>query len=243
MICLMRTAQVGLLVFAALVGIGTAIALGVMIDDIGAGIAIVALFIGGLMLLVGGRSVRNDLRSDMLHLPFLKAIPISGMHIVVAEIASGAVVMAAIEFVLLTIAVAGLAWSTNEIPVSPEARLGILVASPVALLAYNGVVFTVLNGAAVLFPAWMRLGPSGGGGVEAMGQIVLATAGQLFAQVLLLLAPIGIAAGTVYMLRGNAGLAFAVGLIAGGLALMAELYFAVRGLGRAFGRAEPQQIT
>ena len=243
MICLMRTSQVGLLVFAVLVGTGAAIALGVMIADIGAGIAIVSLFVGAVMVLLGGRSVRNDLRSDMLHLPFLKAIPISGMHIVMAEIASGAFVMAAMEFVLLTIAIGGLAWSTNEIPVSPEARLGIFVASPVALLAYNGVVFTVLNGAAVLFPGWMRLGPSGGGGVEAMGQIVLATTGQLFAQVLLLLVPAGVTAGTFYALRANVGVAFAVAFTAGGLALIAELYLAIRGLGRAFARAEPHQIT
>ena len=243
MICLMRTAQASLLIVTVVVCTGAAIALGVMIKDIGAGVAIVALIVGGLMLLVGGRSVRNDLRSDMLHLPFLKAIPLSGTQLVMAEIASGALVMATLEFVVLAIALAGLAWSTTDIPVGPDVRLGILVAAPLALIAYNSVVFTVLNGTAVLFPGWMRLGPTGGGGIEAMGQMVLATASTLLAQALFLLLPAAVAGGAFWVLRDTVGVAAAVALVSGAVVLMAECYVAIRGLGRVFARAEPQQIT
>jgi ABC-2 type transport system permease protein len=243
MICLMRTSQVGLLIFTVLVTTGAAIALGTMMHDMGAAFAVVALFIGGLMVLVGGRSVRNDLRSDMTHLPFLKAVPLSGTQIVLAEVASGALVMTAMEFLMLAIAFVGLMSSTSEIPVDADARLGILVAAPLALLAYNGAVFTVLNGAAVLFPAWMRLGPTGGGGIEAMGQIVLSTAATLLAQALLLLLPAAVAAGAFYVLSDNLSVAFPVAIVTGALLLMAESYVAIRGLGRAFARAEPQQIS
>lgn len=242
-ICLMRTAQTGLLIFTVVVATGAAIAIGMQMHDMGAAAAIVSLLIVVMMVIVGGRSIRNDLRSDMLHLPFLKAIPLSGTEIVAAEIASGALVMSAMELGLMAIAYVGLSLSSSNIPLGPDARLGIFAATPIALLAYNAAVFTVLNGAAVLFPGWMRLGPTGGGGIEAMGQILLSTMTTLLAQALLLTLPVAIAGGVFWVLRANVGTAFAVAVIAGAVVLLAECWLAIRGLGRVFARAEPQQIT
>ena len=48
------------------------------------------------------------------------------------------------------------------------------------MLALNGALLTIQNGIAVLFPAWIRLGPAVSTGVEALGQNVLATVANLF---------------------------------------------------------------
>src|SRR5262249_35717762 len=74
LLCLKRTAQlrvfIGPVVMAVLLG-------GAMTDtdDAFAIIAASALILSGMLLVFGGRLIRNDLRQDMQHLPMLKTLP------------------------------------------------------------------------------------------------------------------------------------------------------------------------
>jgi hypothetical protein len=101
MLCLRRTVQlhvfIGPLVMS--IALGTAF-------STGAGwpmhVALTALNFAGLMLVLGGRLIRNDLRQDMQHLPLIKSLPMKPGDIVLAEVASSALPMAAVQMALLS---------------------------------------------------------------------------------------------------------------------------------------------
>jgi hypothetical protein len=192
-------------------------------------------------MLIG--TIRNDLRSDMLHLPFLKSLPLAGADLVLAEVASGAILMAAVQFVLLAIAGVAFALSSGTIPIPAAVRAGVLLASPVTLLALDGAICTILNGTAVLFPAWIRLGPAGPGGIEMMGQTMLSMIASLFAFILLLLIPVAVGAAAWFALSTNIAVAVTIACVLGAIALASESYGMILVLGHAFERAEPQQIA
>src|SRR5581483_11210173 len=137
----------------------------------------------------GGRLIRNDLRHDMQHLPLLKSLPLASDDVVLAEVASSALPMAVVQTLLIAIAYVSSAISRWS-PVAADLRLGLLIATPVAALALNAALLTIQNGTAVLFPAWVRLGPVVSTGVEALGQNVLGTAANLIALAIGLIVPL-----------------------------------------------------
>jgi hypothetical protein len=146
--------------------------------------------------------------------------------------------------VLLVIAGIALLLDPNsEIHLSARILTGILITLPVTLLAIDTALCTVVNGSAVLFPGWIRLGPGGAGGVEMMGQAMLTMIASALAFLLLLLVPVAIAAGAWFVLSAVPTAAVAVACLIAAAILGAEIYVMMQLLGRAFERAEPQQIT
>src|SRR4029077_20259003 len=120
-----------LLIIAVLVSFAFALKTG----DASRIVAIMALVIAAVLLLFGGRFIRNDLRSDMLHLPFLKSLPIHASELVLAEVASGAVPMAVLQLLLVAVAGGALAMSSGTISVPAGVQIGVFVASPIWLIA------------------------------------------------------------------------------------------------------------
>lgn len=241
-LCLRRTAQLRLLIgptaMAIIIG-------GAMASDDGGPLGVVAaaaLIFAGLLVVFGGRLIRNDLRQDMQHLPLLKTLPIAAGDLMVAEVASGALPMAALQLVLLLVAYAA-SFGAPWVPLRADTRLALLAAAPFAVLALNGALLTIQNGTAVLFPSWIRLGPSVNTGVEALGQNLLASVANLFSLALALIVPAAIAFATVTLLGQPRAMTLSVLIIVASLVLAAETYFALRLLGRAFARAEPLSGT
>lgn len=237
MLCLRRTAQ--LRVFIAPVVM--AVILGVTIADgadAAASLAAGAMVLAGMLVLFGGRLIRNDLRQDMLHLPLIKTLPISPGDIVLAEVASAALPMAAVQMLLVIVAYAALLVSRAD-PIAADVRVALLLATPFAVVALNGALITIQNGMAVLFPVWVRLGPMVTTGVEALGQNVLATMATLLALALALVIPLAGAWGLVHLLGEPPAASLALIVILAAIVLAAETYAAMRVLGRALARAEP----
>jgi hypothetical protein len=106
-------------------------------------------------------------------------------------------------------------------------------------LALNLALMTIQNGTAVLFPAWVRLGPTVATGVEALGQNVLATTANLVSLALALVIPAIVGILIVRAAGGLSPVPLALGLIAASLVLAVETMGALRVLGRVFARAEP----
>lgn len=238
MLCLRRTAQLRLLIgpttMAVIIG-------GAMAGDEGGALGVVAtaaLVFAGMLIVFGGRLIRNDLRQDMAHLPLLKTLPIAPGDLMVAEVASGALPMAALQIIMLLVAYAA-SFGADWIPLQPETRLALLLAAPFAVLALNGALLTIQNGTAVLFPSWIRLGPAVNTGVEALGQNLLASVANLVSLAFALIVPAIIALGTVRLLGTPRAATLALLIIVASTVLAAETYFALRLLGRAFARAEP----
>jgi ABC-2 type transport system permease protein len=242
MLCLRRTAQLPLFIGPMIM----AIAIGAALSD-GRGewseiAAVCIVAMAATLLLFGGRLIRNDLRQDMQHLPLLKTLPISPGHIVLAEVASAAVPMIAAQIILLALAWVVLLFSPND-PMGLATRTAYLVAAPFAVAALNGALLTIQNGTAVLFPAWIRLGPTVSTGVETLGQNVLATAANLISLALALVVPVFVGWAAASLAGGGRAIPIALSTILASLLLAAETYGAVRLLGRALGRAEPLQAV
>ncbi|HEY9227062.1 MAG TPA: putative ABC exporter domain-containing protein [Gemmatimonadaceae bacterium] len=240
-LCLRRTAQLRLFIGPLTMAVVLGAALTADRDagnDVAAIIATSALSLAAMLLVFGGRLIRNDMRQDMQHLPFLKALPVAPGELMIAEVASSALPMAAVQVSLIVIAYISAAL-TNFSLIDANIRLGVLIAAPIAAVALNAALMTIQNGTAVLFPGWIRLGPAVSTGVEALGQNVLATVANLVSLVLALVLP-GLAGFLVIGAFGGMRVSsLVVAIIVGSIILAIETYGALRLLGRVFARAEP----
>ena len=242
-IALKRTIKLGALLRLPILAFAVAGFIGWKSGNPGRVVSIVALMMAILLPLLAVQVLRNDLRSDMLHLPFLKSLPLAGADLVLAEVVSIAVVMAALQLVLFVIAGVALLMSSGVNPVRASIVIGILITLPLTLLALDGAICTIVNGSAVLFPGWIRLGPSGPGGVEVMGQMMLSMIASALAFGLMLIVPAALGAGAWYLLSEHPVAAVVTACALGSITLAAESYGMIIALGVSFERAEPQQIT
>jgi ABC-2 type transport system permease protein len=242
-IALKRTIKLGALIRLPILAFAAAAYFGWKTGDPARAIAIVSFFMAIMLPLISLQVLRSDLRSDMLHLPFLKSLPLAGADLVLAEVGSSAVIMAAMQFVLFVTAAVALMLSPNVSAVRLNIVIGILLTLPLTLLALDGALCTIVNGSAVLFPAWIRLGPSGPGGVEMMGQMMLSMAMSFLVFALMLLMPAALGAGAWFLLSAHTMVAVVVAGVLGSITLAAESYGMIIALGTSFERAEPQQIT
>jgi len=240
MLCLRRTVQLRLFVGPLAMALAFGAAVSSAGGDTASFIATSSVTFAGILLIFGSRLVRNDLRHDMLHLPLLKALPVSSGDIVLAEVASSALPMAFVQIVLVMIAYVAIVLSSHS-PLDSRLRDAILVASPFAALALNGALITIQNGMAVLFPAWMRLGTGVSTGVEALGQNVLAMVAHFATLGLSLLPPMLVGWTVALALHQPRPTTIAVATIVGAVVLAIETFGAIRFLGRALGRVEPLQ--
>src|SRR5262249_50794352 len=134
-----RTAQLRLLVGPGAMAIAFGAAASEGGSDPAMFIAAGATAVGLMLLVFGGRMIRNDLRHDMLNLPLLKALPIAPRDLLVAEVASSTLPMAAIQVIAVVVAFIA-SFFTREMPVPLPLRIAILVAAPFAALSLNAAL-------------------------------------------------------------------------------------------------------
>ena len=199
------------------------------------------LMLTGMFLLLGPRMVRNDLRQDLLQIALLKTYPISGAKMVAAQMVSPALVLTIIQLAVLLAGVIALPLAVLLQWGAVTFALGIVTVL-LALVSLNGATIGIQNGAALMFPSWIRLGPDSGG-IEAIGQNLLLTLLSLVALIVALIGPV--AAGfVVRTLAENAGPAQWVAAVAtGAVALMLETFGMVLALGNVFERTDPATIS
>jgi hypothetical protein len=202
-------------------------------------VGILALSFTGLLVLLGPLWIRNDLRQDLLKLEVLRSYPLSGAEVVRAEVAGSVLTLTAMQFVLVAVAfVAFVGGGAGGLSFSD--RVALFVAVVLALPVVNAVGLTIQNAAALLFPAWVRLGDVRPSGVEAMGQSLLTVTATLMLAALILLVPAALGGGlSALMFRGLGMWALLPGVIVGVGAVLAELSLIVGWLGRVFERTEP----
>src|SRR5450759_3658104 len=122
----------------------------------------------------------------------------------------------------------------DTIPI--DIRIGMLIASPVLLAGLSIANFTIHNGMALLFPAWVPLGTSGGAGVEAMGQMMLTSIITLLLLAILLILPAIAGAAVYFVMQWPPLFAVASAGIAVGIACGLEGYLLIGALGGALDR-------
>jgi ABC-2 type transport system permease protein len=192
-----------------------------------------------LTIMTGPQYVRNDLRGDLLKLDLLRSYPLRGWSVVLAEAAASTLMLTVIQFALLTLAYLAFLGNTTMLP-DLEERTLLLLASFVCLPAINLLGMLIQNGAALLFPAWVRLGSGRMAGVEALGQNLLMMIAFVALLAVTLIVPVAIAGGGFLLLRPvldnwAAMPATALGLLVVGF----EAALMVDWLGRVFERTDP----
>lgn len=197
------------------------------------------LFWAAMTILTGSQYVRNDLRGDLLKLDLLRSYPLRGWSVVIAEAGASTLMLTAVQLSLLGLAY--LAFLGNETMVPDlEERTLLLLAAIVFLPGINLLGMLIQNGAALLYPDWVRLGSGRPGGVEALGQNLLMTIAFVALLAVALVVPAVLSAGGFLLLRpviGGWSALPATALALGAMAFEAALM--VDWLGRIFERTDP----
>jgi ABC-2 type transport system permease protein len=197
--------------------------------------------VAGTITFFGPMSLRSDLRAELARLPILKTMPLRGREIVLAEIV-GTATPAAIMQILLVLS-GTLALSLMPRGVLPVAYMvGGFIGGPILLFGLNLANFTIHNGMALLFPAWVRTGEAGTAGVETIGQGVLTVVITSFLLLVLALIPIAVGGGLYLYWRPLPTVAIAFSTIAAGVILGVESFGLMHLLGRSLERLEPAQV-
>jgi ABC-2 type transport system permease protein len=196
-----------------------------------------------MLVILGPGFVRADLRQDLLQLDQLRSYPLRGSTIVAAEIASTTAILTAMQYLLLAFAAFLASFDSHApVPVLPAVLIAIVM-----LPTLNAISLTVANGAALLFPGWVRLGDGRAAGIEAMGQNVLAILLSFITTLIAMLLPLAVA---TLVASGASSLAsrpldvwaFAVATPVGALVAFGEQWLVIAWLGRVFGRTDLAQI-
>ncbi|PTL85841.1 putative ABC exporter domain-containing protein [Vitiosangium sp. GDMCC 1.1324] len=196
---------------------------------------------GGLAVLLcffGPSAMRMDLRMDLPRLEQLRALPLTGRQVVMAELAAPALLLGVTQVGLLLLAGVLSVWQGGS-------RTGLWVAGGLGAVWVLPAVtlggLFVQNAAVVLFPAWLPPEGERVRGLEALGQRLLTLAGTLVVLLVgmlpaaLLGALVGFALDRLLEL-GVWAIPFA-GLVAAAV-LVAEVALGVVGLGHAFDRLD-----
>ena len=204
-------------------------------------IATLSLAWTAALAVLGPQWIRIDIRGELNLLPVLRTWPLSGMALMTGQVLSSAIVLTALQLLLggtglLALGLSG-EFGLPGLQVAVLGAVGLVVVGGVNLVA-----LCIQNGAALLFPSWVRteIHP---GGIEQMGQHLL-TAG--ISLVLLLVAAAGpalLGAGAVYLLRPSIEW---WALVPGGLLTAAglglESFLLLDWLGGCFERLDPSAI-
>ncbi len=196
----------------------------------------------GFLLFLGPQWVRNDLRSDLSRLAMLRSYPLRGASVVAAETAGSTATLTLMQVGLLLVAYLAL-WGARVDDPDPQFRTLILAGAVAGLPAVNFLAMLIQNGAALLLPAWIRVGPERPIGVEALGQNMLVMTGFLLVLGVLLLVPAAAAAASFLALEPSIGWWAAAPAAAAGVTTIAlEARLILSRLGRVFERTDPGAV-
>ena len=238
---LVRTGQVRMLVGLPVVAAVAALVFAGRSPGAEYFIIISCLMMAALVVVFAPMTMRNDLRGDLARLPMLKTLPLRGWQIMLAEVASSATPTAALQFLLVWDALLAMSFVPKDM-LPPEVRMGIFLGAPALCVGLNLANFTIHNGLALLFPAWVRLGETGVNGIEAVGQSMLTMLVTLLMLGVLLAVP-ALLGGAIYLLlQAQPIVALAASGIGSGLLLGLEAWGVIGLLGGSLERLEPMQV-
>ncbi len=211
-------------------------------QSVGAFAGRVALGLAAMLVFAGPLWVRNDLRLDLMQLELLHSYPIRGSTVVRAEVGASLLVLSGVQLLLVLVAYAVIPAGDSlggDLILSLSNRTALLAALVIMLPVCSALGVVVQNAGALLFPAWMRLGLSRPGGIEAVGQSILTMFGSVVVVSLLLLLP-GVAGGVLAALTVSRFGLWGVlpGSLVAAALVAAELWWITAWLGRVFERTE-----
>lgn len=197
---------------------------------------------GSMLLLIGPLGMRYDLRHDLPRLAMLRTYPLSGSRIVAAEIAAVTLLHSVSIWTLMIVPVTLFGLNPSRFSEAADVPV-ILLAIALAIPAFNALMFTVHNGAALLFPGWVRLGTEPRG-FETMGQNLLTMVATTLVAAVALVFPAGLAFLIIWLASSALGVwAILAAALAGSVLLVLELWPVIFWLGSVFDRIDVADIA
>lgn len=196
---------------------------------------------GAMLVFVGPLWMRFDLRLDLPRLSILKTWPLPGRQIVAAEIAAVTLLhsvtiwsLMIVPIVLVVMEPSLIAKSGTGVPIFLAVALGIPV--------LNALMFTVQNGTALMFPAWVKLGTEARG-FETMGQNLLTMGATTLVAAVALVFPVGLGLLVVFLGRSLHEWALPLATFLGGILLLLELWPVLHWLGDVFDQTDVNEVA
>jgi hypothetical protein len=112
----------------------------------------------------------------------------------------------------------------------------------VGVPAFNALMFTIQNGTALLFPAWVRLGTESRG-FETMGQNLLTTGATTLVAAVALVFPVGAGALVLWLTNDWGGWSVLAATMLASLIIAAELWPVLRWLGTVFEETDISDVA
>jgi hypothetical protein len=195
---------------------------------------------GAMLVFVGPLWMRFDLRLDLPRLSILKTWPLPGRQIVLAEIAAVTILHSITIWSLMVVPIV-LTVMDPRLLSTRVVGVPIFLAVALGVPVLNALMFTVQNGTALLFPAWVRLGTEARG-FETMGQNLLTTGATTLVAAVALVFPVGLGLLIIFFGRSLNGWAFPLATVLGGLVLLLELWPAINWLGDVFEKTDISDV-
>ena len=128
------------------------------------------------VLLFGPHLLRQDLRRDLQQMDVLKLYPMPGWQLVLGELLAPAVILSAIQWCLLVVAIGFFPQMQSNASWGLIAGCGFGAAIVLPLL--DLILLLIPNAAVLIFPAWFQVSADARG-IEATGQRLVFMLGQL----------------------------------------------------------------
>lgn len=196
---------------------------------------------GAMLVFVGPLWMRFDLRLDLPRLAILKTWPIPGRQIVAAEIAAVTLLHSITIWSLLTVPIVMVVMDPTLVEADLDG-VAVFVSIAIGIPLLNALMFTVQNGTALLFPAWIRLGAEGRG-FETMGQNLLTMGATTLVAAVALVFPVGLGLLIVLFGKGLGSWSLPLATTLGGALLMLELWPVIFWLGDVFDRTDVNEVA
>jgi hypothetical protein len=200
---------------------------------------------GSMLLLIGPVWMRYDLRLDLRDVATLRSLPLSSRSVVSASV-MGVAALHTVSILAFLIVPVLFALADSAARADLLASLGspipAVTASVLVLYALNLLTFSVQNGLALTFPAWVQLGTDRRG-FEAMGQTLLTVGITVITGAIALVFPVLIGVAMSFITRRAMGTwGLLVAAIIGTAVLLAELVPLWLAMGGALDETEPSDV-
>lgn len=201
-----------------------------------------AIFLAGISVLIGPQIARQDFRQDLAAVDLLKTYPISGRQMAFGQILTPLVILTGFQWLSLG-AGAILLQGAHAGAGGPGQFAGCLA---IVAPAFNLVMLSIPNAAALLYPGWFRAAQTGRRDLEVTGQRMLFSVAVL-AIFALAMAPAAGVFGLAYLVAAPLLLPTAAALpfsaLSAAAVLAAEGVAGVAALGYLFERFDPSAET
>ena len=196
---------------------------------------------GAMLLFIGPLWMRFDLRLDLPRLALLKTMPLPGWRIVSAEIAAVTALHSITVWSLMVVPLVAFIQDPSLL-VSGGITIPIFLSAVLGVPVFNALMFTIQNGTALLFPAWVRLGTATRG-FETMGQNLLTTGATTLAAAVALVFPVGLAALILWLTNDWGGWSVLLATSVACAVVVAELAPLVWWLGGVFEKIDVSEVA